>query len=219
MVPRGPKAVAQCLIAVSLLILVPNRRGRCSQVGRCFLPGTRLIDASGRLVAAEDVMRGSQIRCANGDLIRVMKSHTHEVDLRELVELVAGRICLTVTASHRVMVSLNGRRQEAQAAQLNCDYMVCLNTSDYVKLSDVRRFEERTGAVELLFDPDEAVEAYPPWPAAILSKGQAHHPRGSASAKPRTRRGGQGLRDLNARARTHAIEEYSMPDTQTSYMD
>merc|ERR1712096_69348 len=101
-----------------------------------------------------------------------MLIEVHPAEDREVVELHAGDASLTVTGSHRVMVQRNGAQETAYAEDLKSgDSVLCVGAVR--ELDVVRKFTMNTEVVEIVFDPDDAVEAFLLPPNTILTKGQA----------------------------------------------
>jgi hypothetical protein len=136
-----------------------------------------------QLVPAQNVQLHSLICSSDGKALRVRGIQVHRAEEREIVELHAGEASLRITDSHRVMVQRNGQQETANAEVLQeGDEVLCLGGAH--KLDVVRKYRRCIRVVEIIFDPDDPVEAFLLPPTTILTKGQlaAENRRDSGSS-------------------------------------
>jgi hypothetical protein len=138
---------------------------------RCFIKDTLLKTLNNQLVPAQQLQLYAQVCSSEGQALRVRGIEVHLPEEREIVELRAGEASLTVTGSHRVMVQHNGEVKTSFAEMLQeGDEVVCMGGAH--RLDVVRKYTRCVEVVEIVFDPDDPVEAFLLPPTSILTKGQ-----------------------------------------------
>jgi len=138
---------------------------------RCFLEGTMLPDADGRLVRVEDMQLHHSIRAADGQIVRIAAAK-HHLGPHQVVSLQSDDSVLRMTASHRVIVQRGSRQEPAPAKDLRGgEDVVCQFGILRLPTMPVMT-EENIPAIELLFSPNLPVETFPPAPEnAVLTMG------------------------------------------------
>lgn len=193
---------------------------------------------SHHLVPVQCLELHAQVCSCTGYPLRVMMIKVHPEMVQQVVELRAGDGSLTVTGSHRVMVMRSGAQQTAYADELQPgDLVLCTGGSRELEVA--RKYTMKTEIVEIVFDPDDAVEAFLLPASTILTKGQVldEYPCGRASdatnstrapstdnmgqpepdRKKKIRRGGMGRRARAAKADKFDCE--SLPNTYDPFED
>jgi len=167
----------------------------------CFLEGTMLSDADGRLVRVEDLQLHHSIRAADGQALRVGSVKRH-AGPHQIVTLQCGDHALRMTASHRVMIQRGSQQEPAPAKDLRAG-------EDVVRRFGIFRLptapvvtEEDTHAIEIIFKPNLPVETFPAiCENAVLTMG---------SRPPKRRRGCHAAGD---------IDMLSIPPTDDGFED
>lgn len=168
----------------------------------CFLAGILFRMANGELVEASCLKEGDSVRACEGQTVQVRSVSVHRPQELEVVELRAGHVLssaafLSVTPSHRVMVQRGTDPQTMPAGFLRVGDTVYCSGGRLAELVHVGRRQEECEVVDVVFRPDEPVEAFFP---SILSKGHGW---------PRTTR----------RSRRSIPEDrLSLPDTLDSWL-
>jgi len=133
----------------------------------------------------------------------VVNNAMHPEQEQELMDLHTANASLTVTSCHRVMVRKGNQAQPLPACSLRLGEHVLLAGNRFEELIKMEKVVRFVSVVDLAFNPDEAIETFPPARESILSKW-----RGTS----RTRRG----RKPND---PKAHDDYeSIPATEDSWM-
>ena len=126
----------------------------------CFLEGTLLSNAAGRLVRVESLQLHQSIQAADGQVVRVERVK-HRAGSHQIVTLQCDDHVLRMTASHRVRVLRGGLQEPAPAKDLRTGEDVVrrlgvfsLPAMPVVTDDDIRAFE-------LIFKPDLPIESFP----------------------------------------------------------
>ena len=101
------------------------------------------------------------VRGADTEL-RVLSIQVHAQEMRsDLVELQAGSVSITVTASHRIMLRRGRELVSAAAGELReGDDVVCRN-SGIQPLTRVQSLSASVAVVEIEFNPDRPIATFP----------------------------------------------------------
>ena len=169
---------------------------------RCFLPGTMLPDVDGKLVRVEQLKQHDHVRAADGQTAVRIARVQHHTGLHQIVTLQSAETFLRMTASHRVMVQRGGRNQAAPAKTLRAgEHVVCRFGVLSLAAKPVLT-EEDIPAIELVFDPNVAIETFAGVPEnAVLTMG----------SRPKKRR--------RAHTETNDTDMASMPATDDGFED
>jgi len=165
-------------VYVSSISMAAPLNRRC----RCFLKDTLLKTLSHHLVPVQCLELHAQVCSSIGHPLRVMMIKVHPEKDQQVVELRAGDASLTVTGSHRVMVLRSGAPQATYADELQPgDRVLCIGGSRELEVA--RKYTRKTVIAEVVFDPDDAVEAFLLPANTILTKGQVlgQYPSGRTS--------------------------------------
>jgi len=140
---------------------------------RCFPPDTVFKMPNALLVRADSLALGDCVLDPDGEKVEVTSVVTHPCQPEQLVELVTTTsIQLRVTASHRVLIPCTRGREERLAKKLSAgDWVICGKTA--VQLESVNSIVVEMSVVELQFENDAAVEAFPVPLQGVVTKGQA----------------------------------------------
>ncbi|CAE7563539.1 unnamed protein product, partial [Symbiodinium necroappetens] len=166
---------------------------------KCFLRGTLLPAASGMHVPVESIDTGTRIIAAgSSDLLQVADVHSHRGDF-DLVEIQTECARILVTSTHRIVMEWGERRQ---ASRVNEGDLVQTSGGAAPVMHVYRyRYSALVDVVQVVFHPDQPVEAIWPSPHRVWTCGhpptQAAPPAGKACGKGRhraTRRSGQNRR-------------------------
>jgi len=140
---------------------------------RCFPPDTAFKTSSALLVRADNLALGDCVVDPDGEKVEVTSVVMHPCQPEQLVELVTTTcIKLRVTASHRVPIPCTHGLEERLAKNLwSGDWVICGKTA--VQLESVTSILVDMSVVELQFENDAAVEAFPVPLQGLVTKGQA----------------------------------------------
>lgn len=167
----------------------------------CFLEGTMLSDADGRLVRVEDLQLHHGIRAADGQVIHVAGVKRH-AGPHHIVTLQCDDHVLRMTASHRVMVQRGKQQEPAPAKDLRAGEDVVRRFGTFSLPTMPVVTEEDIPAIELIFKPNLLVETFPaPSENAVLTMG---------NRPPKRRRGRHVAGD---------IDMLSIPATDDGFQD
>lgn len=152
---------------------------------RCFLLGTMLLDAAGRLVRVENLRQHDQIRAATGEILVVTRVACHPGP-HQVVGLQVGDASLRMTESHRVMVQRRGRCEPAPANSLRMGEHVVCRLGVLQLAAWPESTTENVAAFEIAFRPNNlAVETFPSVPGNVIltmgSRPRNHHRQRRAS--------------------------------------
>lgn len=142
----------------------------------CFLGGALFQIPGNFFVRASDLFVGSFICAAGGgfsssgiltitSIVKVPKQQ------QDLVDLQTRSACLAVTATHRVVVQRRSGPQTVQASGLRVGDQVLIGSGGSEELIHVEPYTASVEIVQILFTPDEPVEALHPPRSGVLSKG------------------------------------------------
>lgn len=145
--------------------------GGASNSKRCYPPDT-LFKSNDGLKKADALTLGDQVIDKNGQSVEVVSVVMHPSQSEDLVELVTEKSKLTVTGSHRMLVPTALGDGETLARNLKQDdWMYCGKKA--VQVLETRHYVEIMSVVELMFENDAAVEAYPSPLEGLVTLGQA----------------------------------------------
>lgn len=135
------------------------------------MAATQFKTPSGDVVPVELLQQDSMVRASSGAPVRVAEIIVWPKALREIVELRVDSERLLVTSSHRVVIPSEKGEVEALAGALQLGQAVCCSDGTRM-LSHVAKSFQEIEVFEILFDPDEPIEAWSPPIGAILTKGK-----------------------------------------------
>lgn len=142
----------------------------------CFIPETIFRSATSlQFVQAHRLAVGERILDRVGKPVEIQWACVHPCRSVQLVELITATASLTVTASHRIVV-LSAHAEvevEAYAAELKVGDTVMVGLKP-ASLEDIKQSVRETAVIELGFENDALVEAWPlPLEGGVVTKGQA----------------------------------------------
>lgn len=149
----------------------PGDRGPL-QNKRCFPPDTLFKTVDG-LIKAASLTLGDKVLDRNQQLVEVVSVVTHPHQREEFVDLISEGYCkLTVTGSHRIPIPTARGDEEKLACNLK-QHDWLYSGEKAVKLIEVKHYVQEMSVVELMFENDAAVEAYPLPLEGLVTLGQA----------------------------------------------
>eukprot|EP00930_Biecheleria_cincta_P060282 TRINITY_DN45960_c0_g1_i1.p1 TRINITY_DN45960_c0_g1~~TRINITY_DN45960_c0_g1_i1.p1 ORF type:complete len:860 (-),score=97.76 TRINITY_DN45960_c0_g1_i1:226-2805(-) len=176
---------------------------------RCFRADAILKIPGERFMRAADLKSGSIVQAASGGWVKVESLEIISGQEQNMVSLQTVSASLAVTATHRVMARRIPCPQTVPASGLKIGDSVLVGGGTCEVLINVEFYKAIEDVVQIVFVPDEAVEAFCPLRSGILSKGHGFA-QTRRSQKKKTKR---QLSDNH-------IEpyEHSMPDTNSSWI-
>ena len=147
---------------------------------RCFLQGTMIPSLDHGPVCVEHLKQHDLVRAADGQSMRIVDVFKHEGP-HQIITLQQEDVFLRMTASHRVVVSREGRHEPAAARDLRAgdDIVTASRTNEYLVHLTTKPKEttEHLMAVELIFYPNLAIKTFPGIPSrALLTLGGCPRP-------------------------------------------
>merc|ERR1711924_574751 len=104
--------------SVSLTTTCRSRIANRGPPGHCYLPMTMLWTSTSSAVEVTSLQKGQSVLDFQGQSLEVVHVCVHGESQRRLVQLKTRATSITVTADHRIVVSLDGSMAEKRAAEL-----------------------------------------------------------------------------------------------------